>query len=234
MSPRITLFGGPSSAVTRVTDTFARGTLNAAGGPVLWQPTSLQIIPVTSPVNIGSPFCDGAGNIVLSGYGQNNPLTFYPTWMPCLGFTFSVVNGATQHAQAKFQGTANPTVGGNAGIAVFMTQNGQSSGSCYILMFNNNSQMTVQRCTVSGGVLGIVNLSAANFATAAVGDVLRLSCQAGSPNTLTVLQNGTQIFTTTDATFNSGVPGFCIETIALTAGLNLQIKFSNFDGGVGV
>lgn len=220
-------------AVTRVQDNFGRSTLNPAAGPILWSPMDQIITPWNSPTAISDVTCDGLGNLIISGFGTNNPNSVPPVFMPCLGFTFSLVNGKTQYCQVKFNGVANAGVGGDVGPAVFISTNGQAGGTCYMCTINNGSQLTVSRVTVSGGALSEVHLSGVAFASVSVGDVLRLACQAGSPNTVTLKKNGSQIFSGTDAGLSTGVPGFCNEVCGVVAGNSPQFKFQNFDGGIG-
>src|SRR6516162_11099137 len=85
---KLDTIGGGTPAVTSVTDTFGRSTLNPTSS-LLWAMVPLIISPSGTNPSIGDPFCNGASQIVLSGVGSTAVGTYYSSILPCIGLTFS-------------------------------------------------------------------------------------------------------------------------------------------------
>lgn len=223
--------------VTRVQDSFNRTTLNPASGPPLWAPLAPPIVtPFSTPVTFGDNFCgvgtDASNALILSSFGQNSPVLPIPLFMPCIGFTFNKINGLTQYCQFTFVGFGTAT-GGDGGGAVMLSYQGQATQSCYLALVTTGN-MFIDKAVVTGGVITLTDLTAGVGGAPANGDVYRLSCAVGSPNTLTLKKNGSTIATVTDGSLTQGVPGFCTEVPGMVAGVAWQLQMRNFDGGVGL
>jgi len=222
--------------VTRVQDSFNRGVLQPSGS-LIWSVCNMNILPVTTPFAIGNAACQavGTGQMVLSCYGQTNPLYSAPAALQCIALTSRLLWGQTQYAQVKYISQLGNL---SAGPAVMVDVQGvNSGGGCYAILFIGPPGTRLVKM-VGGSSLWTESDLIAPIPgdVQSNGDVYRLSCQRqGASNFLTVTKNGTVIATFTDNTpLTTGVPGLTEVSLSIAAGVPGQLIVSAGDFGLGL
>lgn len=240
-------FIGGGKNVTQVSDSFStaggRNTLNPVN-QILWEPTPILQVPYNSPnvlalMQIGAQAGGGSG-LNMTCLGQNNNVYTIGVIMPCLGFTFGMVNGKTQFSQFTF----NANTGANCVccLGVMITSDPNSSNfSMYAIEFNGNGVVGLGKIVLTGNVITNTGLGNPPGASMTQGNVFRISCQVGvGSNVITVQQNGVQLSQVTDngsvggPALTGGVPGMYNFIQGVSAGVTTFMQFRNWSGGLGL
>jgi hypothetical protein len=228
------LGGAGKPPVTRVTDTFARGTLNPPG-QVTWMHNVSVILPIINNITFGLAFCNGVNQIVLSNQPNGVISTYFSTLLLCVGLTTSAVYGLKQYCQSTFQGFANAGAFGACGNMVMGKFDGENgAASWYGIAFRTSGgNPVIERCVIASNILTNTILFTDSVAAVA-GDVWRLSFDP-STNTVTGTKNGSVVYSAVDGSpLSGGIPGYNMRTVLDVSGNGAQIIMSNLDCGLGL
>ena len=219
--------------VTRVQDTFNRGTLNPPG-TLIWQHNPLVILPDVDPICVGKASCPNTSVLNLSAQqsGAGSTGTYWTTILPCVGLTYSALNGQQQYCQATFKGFQG-TAFTACGNMVMATWNGEDSGQWYGIVHRNGGLTAVEKASVASSLLG--NTILFTDVAPVIGDVWRLSFTPAT-NTLIATKNGVVVFNAVDSTspLSGGIPGFNMRSVNQLAGVPGGVLVSNADCGLGL
>lgn len=218
---------------TSFSDTFNRTSGNVGNN---WDRQVYLTTPHPDPDCLGE-YVIGAGGVgqvlIVQSFGNNNPLTNYPTAI----FTRVTRNGTFGKTPQFVQATFLQEAGNNhlGGLAVMVNDDAQTMYGLWIDGGAGPNNLSVQR------IIGGANTDITGVAPVAVvnNDVLRMSATVNAGNvTIIISRNGTVIYNVVDsnaARITTGFTGgFYWLRMPITGGVGQQTQWRNFSCGLGI